>query len=80
MSITAIFVGSFVAIAIIYDVFIIIKKGKEQSISAFMIRLAYKHPIIPFAMGVLMGHLFWAMNPNDVGMYDCEEKLLEIEE
>jgi type III secretory pathway component EscT len=65
MNITILFIG-IIAIAIaVFDFWIIWKKGKQESISAHLIRLSHKYPSIPFLLGFLCGHLFWSMNTAD---------------
>ena len=44
---------------IIYDVWVILKDGVKASISVRVYTWSLKYPIIPFAFGVLFGHLFW---------------------
>ncbi len=56
MIFTEIFIISIVALIAVVDVWLAIKKGFSGTISWFL----YKHPIIPFLMGVLIGHLFWS--------------------
>lgn len=60
----------FVILAIvIYDVYIILKKGKYESISAHIIRGSKKMPLIVFCAGllsgILLGHLLWSMDSFD---------------
>lgn len=62
---TAIFVIFLVVIIAVYDVFIIYKKGKYHSISAWIIRHSHSYPIFPFLLGVVCGHLFWSMDTKD---------------
>jgi len=56
-------VGIFLAI---YDVYIIFKKGKHESISAHIIRGSYKYPLVVLLFGILLGHLFWSMKTEDI--------------
>jgi len=63
---TEIFVFSIIVIIIVFDVYVINKKGRYHSVSAFLIRAAYKYPMIPFLMGYVMGHLFWVMDYKDI--------------
>jgi hypothetical protein len=42
----------------LWDVFAMIK-GRDSTISVIMWDNAQLYPMIPFAFGVLMGHLFW---------------------
>lgn len=51
---------------IAFDVFIIYKKGKQESISAKLIILLKKYPAITLALGILLGHLTWSMRTDDI--------------
>lgn len=56
---TVIFISAmFVSIAI-YDVFALSMGGTEASISHVLIVWSYKYPVLTFAFGFVMGHLFW---------------------
>ena len=48
-----------VALGVIYDFYAIAVGGTEASISHLMKMWGHKYPIVPFAMGVLMGHFYW---------------------
>ena len=61
---TYLFIGIFIAIAIIYDIYAIYVGGTEASISSIIITWSYKFPLIPFSFGVLCGHFFWRMKSN----------------
>ena len=65
-----------------YDFYIIYKKGKKESISAWIIRLSHKYPSIPFLLGFVCGHLFWSMDTNDWKIVEKpqEEKVKAINE
>lgn len=67
----------FVVGVAVYDVYIIAKKGKYFSVSAWMIRTSKKFPSIPFGIGLgvgmLAGHLFWSMNTKDIYLPDSPE-------
>lgn len=65
MSITLIFIFSFILAAIIFDIVIIAKKGRDSSISAYIVRGAQKYPLIPFLAGALCGHLFWSYTSDE---------------
>jgi hypothetical protein len=51
-----------VVLLIGYDVWTAIKKGATTTISWTLWTYAQQYPIIPFALGVLMGHLFWVQH------------------
>lgn len=38
---------------------ILVQHGQGASLSGTLLELAQKYPILPFALGVLIGHLFW---------------------
>lgn len=65
MNLTAAFIFATIAIWIVFDVWIIWKKGKYESISAHIIRASKKYPLLVLAFGVLLGHLFWSMDSFD---------------
>ena len=50
----------------VYDVYIIVKKGKSESISAHVIRGSHKYPLMVLLFGILLGHLFWSMKTDDI--------------
>jgi hypothetical protein len=78
MSLTLIFIFSLLFLIIVFDIFIILKKGKQSSISAYIIRYSKLFPSIPFILGFVCGHLFWSMSEESV--YDnvkCEKIKLE---
>jgi len=66
VNLTVLFIVTAAAIAIIFDVYIIMKKGKSESISAHIIRGSYKYPLVVLVFGMLLGHLFWSMKTQDV--------------
>lgn len=60
---TVIFIGvAFVSIAL-YDVVAISNGGTEASISHTITVWSYRFPAFTFAMGFVMGHLFWRTRP-----------------
>jgi hypothetical protein len=51
-------------VMIVFDIYIIKKKGKSASISASVIRVVNANRLVfflIFSLGVVCGHLFWAM-------------------
>ena len=67
----------------VFDFYVIIRRGKQASISAWFIRNSKKHPSIAFLMGFVMGHLFWSMSefsytPKEEMKVKCEKFLEEI--
>jgi hypothetical protein len=62
MNLTVAFIIFLVVIIAIFDVYIIAKKGKQESISAHIIRMSHQYPSIPFLIGFVAGHLWWRMS------------------
>lgn len=71
MNITIAFIIFLVVIIAVFDVWVIAKKGKQESISAHIIRMSHKHPSIPFLIGYVAGHLFWRMYDASVWGEKC---------
>lgn len=65
MNTTLIFIAIIVVSIVVFDYWVIWKKGKKESISAHIIRASHDYPLIPFLLGIVCGHLFWSMNNND---------------
>lgn len=74
MSETVIFLIIIALAMIIFDIYIIVKKGARESISAYVIRGSKKYPLLVLCFGVLLGHLFWSMSSFD---YLPKEELIE---
>lgn len=49
-------------VLIAYDIWTVVKKGASTTISWQIYSVSLKYPIIPFAFGLLMGHLFAGMS------------------
>jgi hypothetical protein len=47
------------AAIIVFDVWTLLKRGYSTTISYTLYVSAVRFPIIPFALGVVAGHLFW---------------------
>jgi hypothetical protein len=43
----------------IYDIAAAMLGGREATISYDVLNAAQAHPVIPLAVGVILGHLFW---------------------
>lgn len=45
----------------VWDIFVAVHIGTSAgaTVSELMLSWASRHPIVPFAMGVVVGHLFW---------------------
>lgn len=59
--ITGIFVVAVIAIILVYDVIAYVNGGTASTISFTIFEWSYKYPAFTFAMGFVMGHLFWQM-------------------
>ncbi len=55
---------SILAIIIVYDVWTLSARGYNTTISWNLYAMAMRFPIVPFALGIVAGHLFW---PNRAG-------------
>jgi hypothetical protein len=42
-----------------YDVYAIITSGYDASVSMVILDWSRRAPVLPFAFGILSGHLFW---------------------
>ena len=65
MNTTIVFLIFFVILGVLFDVYIIAKKGKQESISAHIIRGSKEYPLLVLCFGVLLGHLAWSMDTFD---------------
>lgn len=43
----------------LYDLIAVLWFGQPATVSAVVLQIAKRHPILPLAVGVLIGHLFW---------------------
>lgn len=66
-AITAWFIVAVAVVAIAYDVWVCITHGSAATISWTTWKTSQQYPVIPFAIGVLCGHLFWVQQ---TGMLD----------
>lgn len=48
------------AVIVVYDLIVFLFEGPDHTISVVLLNLSHKHPIVSFAAGLLMGHLFWS--------------------
>lgn len=56
---TEVFICAALAVIILWDVYAVLRGGSEATISRILYDVATAYPIIPFAVGILIGHL-WA--------------------
>ena len=66
MNLTIMIIIATAIFLVIFDVYIIAKKGKQESISAHIIRGSKKYPLLVLCFGILLGHLFWSMSTEDI--------------
>lgn len=50
---------SVAAFLVLWDVAVALSPEPDDTISEVVLDWAGRHPIVPFALGVLCGHLFW---------------------
>lgn len=53
------------------DLWLLVKRGYKHTVSAVMLRLSQRFPIIPLLIGIVIGHLFW---PNLGIVKEAEER------
>lgn len=58
---TKIFIVAVIACITVFDVIIFSRGGTESTISWTIFEWSHEHPVVAFAMGFVMGHLFWQM-------------------
>lgn len=58
-SLTKLIMGLVIVALIIYDVIAYARGGYTATISAITLDMAHGMPLIPLAVGVVLGHLFW---------------------
>ena len=63
------------ALLIGWDIFVAVTPQGGDTISEVLLTFARRHPALPFAFGVLMGHLFW---PQQIICEKCEEKQCDL--
>ncbi len=56
---TEIFMAVIVIVIIAYDIVAYILSGMSKTISARTWALSKEYPIIPLAVGIVIGHIFW---------------------
>ena len=66
MNLTIMIIIATAIFLVIFDVYIIAKKGKQESISAHIIRGSFKYPLVVLLFGMLLGHLFFSMATEDI--------------
>lgn len=49
-------------VLIVWDLIVATDGKPGNTISEITLYYARRHPVIPFALGVIMGHLFWAQH------------------
>ena len=77
MNLTETVIIASVVILLAFDVWVIVKKGKQESISAYLIRGSREYTLAVLLFGMLLGHVFWSMNTEDI-YYNT--KCIKVEE
>ncbi len=76
MELTLTVISAAVVLLVAYDVWTLVRRGYGTTISWTVYVWSRSYPIIPFAFGVLAGHLFWVnvLTPPHVdGEKVCQE-------
>lgn len=60
MTFTQGFILVAVSLIFIVDLALLVKKGYASTVSWTLYRLGVEYPVVPFLMGVVMGHLWWS--------------------
>ncbi len=55
---TAILV-TIVLVAIVWDIVVAVNRTPGDTISELTLSWAHEHPVLPFCIGIVVGHLFW---------------------
>jgi hypothetical protein len=84
MALTLYFIYFIIAAVAIFDVWVILAKSKQESISAYIIRGSRKYPLVTLIVGVVLGHLYWPMRTDDIYynakcFIEKDGKLVELE-
>ena len=56
---TILVLGVSTVVLVAWDIWVAVRPPKGDTITSIIRGWATKHPVVPFALGVLMGHLFW---------------------
>jgi len=56
---TILMLGGSAVLLIVWDIYVYFSPETGDTISEVMLQGAGNHPVIPFVVGVVMGHLFW---------------------
>ena len=56
---TSLVLGATAILLIGWDIYVAGNRMPGDTISELLLDFSIKHPIIPFILGVLVGHLFW---------------------
>lgn len=67
MKLTVRFLLLFVTAFTVYDVWTLAVRGYDTTVSWVLYQASQQWPIIPFALGVLAGHLFFPNRASKVG-------------
>lgn len=62
MSMTALVTTAVIIILGIYDLVCVVR-GLDSSVSAFLVNVGFKSPMVVFAFGFVAGHLFGYLRP-----------------
>jgi hypothetical protein len=60
---TRVILLSCIAVCVIWDVFVAWNPIPDDTISEMTLKFVMNNPTIPFLVGYVCGHLFWAQTP-----------------
>tara|TARA_Y100000114_G_C11748592_1_gene322987 strand:- start:90 stop:290 length:201 start_codon:yes stop_codon:yes gene_type:complete len=58
-TIARLIIVAIIVVITVWDVAVVSMGRPDTTISAVILKLSKEHPMIPFALGVVIGHLFW---------------------
>lgn len=71
MSFTLAFIIVTLVVIFGVDLWLLVKKGYKATVSATLLDMSMKFPIIAFLLGVVMGHILW---PNLAMVKEAEDR------
>lgn len=71
MDVTTGFIVGVLVLIFGVDLVLLVRKGYKSTVSAVLYKMGKSYPIIPFLVGVTMGHIWWI---NEVAVREAEEK------
>lgn len=57
--------AAIVVVVWVIDVFLFMQGASKHTISQAIVVVAQRYPLLPFILGILVGHLLWPMHNHD---------------